>query len=227
MRDPDVRAGRSTKLAPSLQNDKTECPPLRRRRRQLGGAASSSGRRGSRRAPELPPTAAVRRRPRPSPGRWVREIRSVDRRSCASSASAPSSCRPICPVCSRPSMKICRPLRQYCSTTFASVPNSPRLKTSHIDETSGSFSHCPVCWFFFRLPTAKPNFATLPPLGKRRTSGSRVSRPINITLFKLCHGTLQDGTDPVFALPQRGQPVDRRSILPLHNQQPCRQLQVS
>src|SRR5207248_1894751 len=54
----------------------------------------------------------------------------------------------------------------------------------------GSSTHCPVCWSFLRLFTAKPNFATLPPLAKVRTSGSRVRRPISITLFRLAIGAL-------------------------------------
>src|SRR5262249_7285308 len=63
-------------------------------------------------------------------------------------------------------------------------PQSPRLKAS-MSKNTGSSSHCPVVGFFLRLFTANPNLATLPPLENVRISGSRVKRPINITLFKL------------------------------------------
>src|SRR5947199_5691171 len=65
----------------------------------------------------------------------------------------------------------------------AVLPVSPRLKASQSRKT-GSSSHCPVCWFLRRLFTAKPNAATLPPLENMRTSGSRVRRPINMTLLR-------------------------------------------
>src|SRR4051812_2811680 len=88
---------------------------------------------------------------------------------------------------SRPSRKTCRPLARYCSTRSACLPNSPRLYASQ-SMNMGTSSHCPVCEFFLRLVTAKPNLATLPPVEKVRTSGSRVRRPIRITLLTLAIG---------------------------------------
>src|SRR5262245_65884146 len=81
-------------------------------------------------------------------------------------------------------MQIWLPLRQYCSITFASVPVSPRLYASQ-SMNMGSSSHWPVCVFFRRFVTANPNLATLPPVAKVRHSGSRVRRPMRITLLRL------------------------------------------
>src|SRR5436309_836594 len=60
---------------------------------------------------------------------------------------------------------------------------------------TGSSSQSPVVAFFLRLFTANPNLATLPPLEKARISGSRVSRPINITLFKFAMGAVSRRLD--------------------------------
>src|SRR5262245_2734247 len=80
-------------------------------------------------------------------------------------------------------MYACDPLWRNRSITSPVLLYSP-LNASQSTKT-GSSIHSPVCWFLRRLLTAKPNFTTLPPLLKERDSGSRVSRPISITLFRL------------------------------------------
>src|ERR1051326_7425600 len=84
------------------------------------------------------------------------------------------------------------PLRKFFSTRSASVPFSPRLN-AFTSMNMGSSSHSPVVGFFFELLVANPKAAILPPVLKTRISGSRVSRPIRITLFTFAMGHVSTG----------------------------------
>src|SRR4051812_35481367 len=53
---------------------------------------------------------------------------------------------------------------------------------------TGTSSHWPLSLFFLRLFTAKPTLATLPPFPNVLISGSRVRRPISMTLFRFATG---------------------------------------
>src|SRR5262249_1287625 len=82
-------------------------------------------------------------------------------------------------------------------------------------------SHSPVCWFFLRLLTAKRKFATFPPVENVRVSGSFVSRPISITLFRfaMVGCLLRWHTPPSFApesTPDAGDGMYYTSVCPGH-----------
>src|SRR5262245_9438307 len=89
-------------------------------------------------------------------------------------------------------MKTCLPFLSICSARSAEA-RWPAFHVSMSTKT-GLSSHSPVVAFFRGLFTAKPNLATLAPLGKTRTSGSRVSRPISSTRFKFAMTGLRDKT---------------------------------
>src|SRR5262249_18521435 len=111
-------------------------------------------------------------------------------RNCMSSKTTASFER-LSPVvlsfhCSRtrwPSMYTWWPLCKYCSTRSASLRPVSRLN-AFTSRKHGSSSHSLVCWFFLRLLTAKRKFPPFPPVENVRVSGSFVSRPISITLFR-------------------------------------------